>query len=687
MIENKARKVWDVWNVRCAVLASLGFQVVLTILANSRKTRRSRIGLTAVIWLAYLLADWTAAFAVGLISSGQTNDCPEKKAVSNQLAAFWAPFLLLHLGGPDAITAFSLEDNELWIRHFFGLAIQLLAVVYVFCQSLPNDYWIATALLFFAGAIKYAERTISLYRACLANFKRSLLEKPDPGPNYAQFMEQYSVLEASRIPVKIIIEKEPEKAGSATGIQTQNVVPLDEEPMKSLDILDEGYRYFKVFKGLIVDDMFSFHERNESSNFFFHKQAADAFKIMEVELNFMYDVLYTKYGAVHCKLGYFCRFLCTALLVACFHQFASRPQHDILLVDKIVTYILLCGAVFLDLVGFYNLVISDWSIVLAWKKVSSVLIMLRFGKKNRRWSKNLYQYSFMRFCLRDRFRWLNKVADFIGTKATLDELKHKKKNKCDWPLQNSIFKELKEKAEKAETAEAVKEIYSARGEYVLSDYPTHYTCPSIASSLSDGVEYDESLLLWHIATELCYSTNIDNDPNREICKVLSDYMLYLLIMRPTLMSAVAGIAQVQFQDTCAEAIKFFKRWETELSGASEREKVACEKLLKVKTDVEPKQVKGDRSKSLLFNACILAHDLNNFAKIADNERRWEMMSRVWVELLSYAAGHCRPDVHARQLSQGGELITFVWLLMVHFGLGEQFRIEAGHARAKLLVSN
>ncbi|KAL2455794.1 hypothetical protein Fot_57279 [Forsythia ovata] len=113
-----------------------------------------------------------------------------------------------------------------------------------------------------------------------------------------------------------------------------------------------------------------------------------------------------------------------------------------------------------------------------------------------------------------------------------------------------------------------------------------------------------------------------------------------------------------------------------------RQKLACEKLYNVNTVVKPNEVKGDRSKSVLFDACILAKDLK---KIAD-EKRWEIMSKVWVELMSYAASHCRPNAHAQQLSRGGELIVFVWLLMAHFGLGDQFRIEAGHARAKLMVS-
>ncbi|KAL7218158.1 hypothetical protein ACSBR2_011435 [Camellia fascicularis] len=90
-------------------------------------------------------------------------------------------------------------------------------------------------------------------------------------------------------------------------------------------------------------------------------------------------------------------------------------------------------------------------------------------------------------------------------------------------------------------------------------------------------------------------------------------------------------------------------------------------------------MKGDRSKSVLFDACLLAKELNKL----ESEFKWQIMSKVWVELLAYAATHCR--IHAQQLSRGGELITFAWLLVAHFGLTEQFRVEAGHARAKLIV--
>ncbi|PIN23645.1 hypothetical protein CDL12_03636 [Handroanthus impetiginosus] len=695
-VPDKAKRLWDEWNIRCAVLISLLFQVVLIFSANSRKRTGGRL-MTALIWSVYLLADWIAAFAVGLISSGQSNDCPEKVAVRKELAAFWAPFLLLHLGGPDVITAFSLEDNELWIRHLLGLMIQLLAVAYVFTQSLPNEFWIPTLLMFLAGSYKYAERTCALYKACLGNFKRSLLPKPDAGPNYAKLMEEYSAIEASQVPVNIEIVNEPEKDSAGTTVAPSPndhmiVVSESEVELSDREIVTKGYEFFNTFKGLVVDHMFSFHERNESRKFFFQRTASDAFKVMEVELNFIYDALFTKMAVVHCKTGYLFRFLCAVLIVLCFQQFVSHHLHtDITLFDKIVTYILLGGAVCLEFVAFFNLVLSDWAIV----STTWIADLTRpCFCKGYRWSNTMSQHSFISFCLKERSKWVDKIADFCGIKETLDEFRYKGSAVFEDDLKEFIFKELKAKAEKAKTTKDAKEIYSSRGDGVLWNYPSHYPHPSISSSISDEVEYDESLMLWHIATELLYSTSSNIDQNGKFCKILSDYMLYLLVMRPMFMSAVAGIAQIRFQDTREEAKKFFQRWESELtpSAAEERHKQACKKLLEVKTTVvkadqkktviKPNEVKGDRSKSVLFDACILANDLEQLGE----SKKWEVMSKVWVELLCYAASHCRPNAHAQQLSKGGELITFVWLLMAHFGLGEQFRIESGHARAKLLVT-
>ena len=150
-----------------------------------------------------------------------------------------------------------------------------------------------------------------------------------------------------------------------------------------------------------------------------------------------------------------------------------------------------------------------------------------------------------------------------------------------------------------------------------------------------------------------------------------------------MMSAVAGIGQIRFRDTYAEAEKFFSRRASEQGQVKE----ACEKILDVYTKVKPVHVKRDRSKSILFDACMLAKELNKLDNNNnDNDDKWKIISKVWVEMLSYAATHCRLATHiCTQVSKGGQLISFVWLLMAHFGVGEQFQINEGHARAKLIV--
>lgn len=104
--------VWNEWAPQILVVLSFTLQLLLLLLAGIRQHRGASCLLTAVLkgvlWLAYQLADSTAIYAIGHLS---LCDPPPE----HQLVPFWAPFLLLHLGGPDNITAYSLEDTKLWL--------------------------------------------------------------------------------------------------------------------------------------------------------------------------------------------------------------------------------------------------------------------------------------------------------------------------------------------------------------------------------------------------------------------------------------------------------------------------------------------------------------------------------------------------------------------------------------------
>ncbi|EXC02089.1 hypothetical protein L484_024054 [Morus notabilis] len=795
-IPNSVRKLWKEWNVRSIMLFSLGMQTFLILAAPFRKRTSHKI-LIFLLWAAYLLADWAANFAVGHISSRQNDnsDVGSDEFHNDILQAFWAPFLLLHLGGPDTITAFALEDNELWLRHFLGLATQVMATIYVFVQTIPgNTLWIPTVMMFLGGIIKYGERTRALNLASLNSFRDSLLQKPDPGPNYAKLMEEYSSKKDARLPTKIHMTPEPQRIHMTPEPSSKKDARLptkihmtpdpqrktqtsteDEEYLTNIEVVVEAYHFYTIFKGLIVDSIFSFRERNESRQFFADRTPKDALKVLEVELNFIYEALYTKVVVVHKIIGYVFRFVAFSAVVVTLGLFITADKDGFKEFDVGVTYTLLFGALALDFIALLMLIVSDWTLISLqkYKRKASFLVtpfecflgfVLRLQKpsccydrpKNlflrcclrlrrtlfRRWSESIRGYNFISYCLQQRLDQrvllrinkdsadaadrecqailgtkiikgptlacvkilkylclgLNRLLEFLGARHLVDEWFHSKKTIMAGDLWEFIFNELQRKANDAEDAEIAKHIFEAKGCYVLQEGKWKNSDINKLIPYIEDLAYDESLVLWHIATELCFqdeqpedkkdenntktnnvTTQNDKEQHknyREFSKILSDYMLYLLVLQPTMMSAVAGIGQIRFRDTSAEAKKFFIR-----KGVGQNKNVsACKSILRVNTEVKPVTVKGDRSKSVLFDACILAKELQQFG-----EEKWEILIKVWVEMLSYAASHCRPEAHAQQLSKGGELITFIWLLMAHFGLGDQFQINEGHARAKLLV--
>jgi hypothetical protein len=144
---------WKERGLQLLVLLSFMLQVTLLILAEFRRCIDSGV-LRVFVWLAYMLADATAIYVLGHMSV--TSRSPE-----HELMALWAPFLLLHLGGQDNITAYAVEDNRLWLRHLQTLAMQVAAAAYVIYQSsilgLRSLLWPTTILVFVVGVLKYGE--------------------------------------------------------------------------------------------------------------------------------------------------------------------------------------------------------------------------------------------------------------------------------------------------------------------------------------------------------------------------------------------------------------------------------------------------------------------------------------------------------------------------------------------------
>ncbi|GMP55306.1 hypothetical protein CsSME_00020162 [Camellia sinensis var. sinensis] len=58
---------WDAWVVRMLVLLSLTLQIILFVFGKYRKNMSSQ-WINGIVWLAYIMADLVATFALGKLS-------------------------------------------------------------------------------------------------------------------------------------------------------------------------------------------------------------------------------------------------------------------------------------------------------------------------------------------------------------------------------------------------------------------------------------------------------------------------------------------------------------------------------------------------------------------------------------------------------------------------------------------
>lgn len=295
-----------------------------------------------MIWSAYLLADWIAVYGLGQAIQGPNETYYDPKfqpyylKMKREIFVLWGPFFLLHLGGSDSITTFSLVDGGSWLKQLAGLFLQIVFTIHSFNLLVVLGIYgllLPTILVFLAGVIKCGERVKSLLTASFDGFG-ILLPKPNPGPDYEEALAKHG----STTPPPIgahMVEIPTDEHGSTTpttsGGHQLVQVPTD-EPMKmtqvnpddsqtelsDIQLLQQAFSNFNVFKVLFAGSSVSSKDRANSQEYFLRLNCAKAFRSIEFELVFLHELLHTKAATTQSKVGITLRIICFSCVLCAF---------------------------------------------------------------------------------------------------------------------------------------------------------------------------------------------------------------------------------------------------------------------------------------------------------------------------------------------------------------------------------
>lgn len=572
VVPPKLRKLWKDWDIRVAVLLSLTLQILLIILGSRRKHNR-RLLVRIVVWSAYLAADAVATFALGTLSNNLTDlydDEAKSKDPNTELMAFWAPFLLLHMGGPDTITAYSLEDNELWLRHFLGLILQTAIALYVFLMAWKGSRLsILAILMIVAGFIKYGERTWALRSASSDKLREST------------FINRVSESQLSDDFKSELVRRSEE--GYIVGEDRFIEVPLPIDLSiinEHSNISEEGklltaHGLQELTKRLFVDSVLTSKDRDTTRTVFRNMSSENAFQVIEMGLGFMYDYFYTKASLLNTPWGVALRIVTsfiTCLSLALFTLLVDRKKYST--VDISTTWTLLVVAVILEIYSALLLLSSDRFVIwLSMHKreiqiTSSSTTLLQLGTTNSfisslfrrpRWSHRMYQLSLQTLFFDEKPLPFLDILKLLNTdRKMLEKLWYLSDDlQVSKDLKKLIFRYFKEKVAEEKSAkfrESSKSFSSryfvifptAKGEAFNDKY--FHVAPNFQEY------FGNSIFFWHCFTEASYCIDrrdIEKLNVSQYCGLImqiSRYMLYLLLLHPSMLP-VDGIDPMSFQKT------------------------------------------------------------------------------------------------------------------------------------------
>ncbi|EXC35319.1 hypothetical protein L484_026643 [Morus notabilis] len=669
--------------------------LVFLVLFGSFRRRSRSSAVKYLTWIAYFLSTKLITYTLGQMQSTTFYD---------EMFAVWAVFMGVVLSNSDAISAYSLEDNEHRKRYNLEMLVQSFWVGYLIGECINStELMIQLYIVWFLSLGRAGERIEALMSASKDGLaEHSKLVSDYMWDEHALSKDDHAVDPVSMKGYNYLVTGENEN-------RVNHVLPLYR---KKLDItVDEVVTVHKIWecKGSLLssrndpnnrlkDICLSFALcrllRRRFGRYLLHESCQDktwnfvrygllsesgdddhderAFRVVEVELAFLYDSLYTKYPALFAngfpKLRPFVSLLIVVLgcwIVGSFlHRYNTPYGYRSLTFgrfncDVLLTYLVIFTFLFIEVMQLVFIFSSDWAKVLfvckyvakpSWRTKRIVEKILGFVCHSRSWLNSQ--------------PWERKLGQY-------DLIKHFDHDPCklinNWFV--SPYKDLKRKGEKenkrikltTEVKKAVVLSFKTNGRK-LSNGLASLQRNGFADQFSWACRLETQthvVLVWHIATTLCEKslsfsqTEISAAKSKyfNVANALSKYCAYLVAFKPRLLPDHAYTTEFIFSRVVYEARDLLKGCKTSESK--------CRKMMKLGHE-------GDRENEIIKRGAVLGKQLID--ETENWEQLWKVLSEFWAEMMLFVAPSDDVTAHAENLATGGEFVTHLWALLTNAGI-------------------
>ncbi|XP_030964809.1 uncharacterized protein LOC115986087 [Quercus lobata] len=665
----------------------------LTIFGSWRRRSHSLM-LKYLIWASYILPPSLINYTMGL-----TGEYPEV------LSAVWATFLLITLGSADCISAYSLEDSE--SRKAYNLQL-LVLYCWVGWQLGRSSHDIGTtvllSVLFALSLFKtvarskawtMASRSYGLVRntKLLADFMVDE-DKEDEAADPTCMKGYKYLVKGEKAKMKV---KTPHYRMQLETVDDHEVITIDKiwqckgrllsstgDPDGRLKDICLSYALYRLLCRRYAGYPFSESSQQKTWDFvrygLLSKEGDDherAFRVIEVELAFLYDLFYTTYPVFFAhgllwlrNLELVIVIIGCLLVVPLLVMFCRDMTSDD--IPALLTIIAIVAMLLMEVGQIFVINFSDWA---------KVQWLCYYVKKPALQNKKCIEMIIRILCHRKALKpWDRKLGQY----SLLESFNH---NPCIF-LHNSLTSVLIDINKKGQKLSAQITLPVEVKKAIIHSLKTNgqNLTNGVASLRRNKVENELSwackletqshvIMVWHIATSFCElnfssqviatgeQTNQRRESNDEfiVATKLSKYCAYLVAFAPRLLPDHAYTTEFIFDQVVVEAREKLKGCKKSIyqkmsTCKDDCMKRICETMLTLGKD------NHQEAKEIIERGATLAK------QIKDNGLKWKILAEFWAEMMLFVAPSDDETAHAEHLAMGGEFVTHLWALLSHAGI-------------------